>query len=151
MKLIDGLIGGLAGAISITLIHEITRKLYAGAPRLDLLGEQAAQKVMKKTTGNEQPKEDLYGPALAGDLIANALYYGLAASGTKHPIKSAGLLGFSAGLGAITLPSKMGLREEFVSGTLQKKLITVGLYTLGGIIAGGVVNLVRSGEVKRAR
>src|SRR5688500_8084098 len=109
MKLLDGLIGGLAGAIGITIIHEITRKIYPEAPRLDKLGEQAVQKIVGKTTGHEPAEKEMYGPAMAGDLIANALYYGLAASGTKHPVKTAGLLGISAGLGAISLPSKMGL------------------------------------------
>ena len=51
MKIVDGLIGGLAGAISITIIHEIVRKIYPDAPRLDLLGEQGAVKLMEKTTG----------------------------------------------------------------------------------------------------
>ena len=146
MKIVDGLIGGLAGAISITLIHELTRKIYPEAPRLDRLGEQATAKIIGKVKGDAPPQKDLYGPALAGDLIANALYYGLAAANTKHPVKTAGALGITAGLGAITLPSKMGLKEEFTSGTLQKKLITVGLYTLGGIIAGSVVNFFRSRE-----
>ena len=144
MKIIDGLIGGLAGAIGITLVHELTRKIYPDAPRLDKLGEQAVQKFVNKTTGDAPPQKELYGPALAGDLIANALYYGFAAAGTKHPVKTAGFLGISAGLGAISLPSKMGLNEELTSGTLQKKLITVGLYTLGGIIAGSVVNFMRN-------
>lgn len=143
MKIVDGLIGGLAGAIGITLIHELTRKLYDDAPRLDKLGEQALQKVMHKTTDEAPPQKELYGPAMAGDLIANALYYGIAAAGTKHPVKTAGFLGISAGLGAISLPSKMGLNEEYAAGTLQKKIITVGLYTLGGIIAGSVVNWIR--------
>lgn len=144
MKIIDGLIGGLAGAISITLIHELVRKAYPGAPRLDKLGEQATAKLIGKATGEHPKEKDLYGPVMAGELIANALYYGLAAANSKHPVKTAGALGITAGLGAINLPSKMGLKDEYAAGTLQRKIITVGLYTLGGVIAGTVVNFFRN-------
>lgn len=144
MKIVDGLIGGLAGAISITIIHELTKKVFPDAPRLDKLGEQATAKLVGKVTGETPPKKDVYGAALAGDLIANALYYGFAAAGSKHPIRTAGVLGITAGVGALKLPAKMGLKEEYTSGNFQRKLITVGLYTLGGIIAGAAVNLFRA-------
>ena len=147
MKIIDGLIGGMAGAIGVTLLHELTRKIYPDAPRLDLLGEQATAKVIKKATGESPKESNLYGTALAGDLIANALYYGLAAANAKHPIRTGGTLGITAGLGAISLPGKMGLNTEHASGSLQRKLITVGLYTLGGIIAGTVVHYFRGGRL----
>jgi hypothetical protein len=151
MKIVDGLIGGLAGAISITIIHEIVRKIYPDAPRLDRLGEQGAVKLMEKTTGEKPAKKDMYGAALAGDLIANALYYGVAAANAKHPIRRGGILGVTAGIGAVGLPGKMGLDKEYTAGSFQKKIITVGLYTLGGIIAGAAVNFFRSDRPKIKR
>ncbi len=143
MKIVDGLIGGLAGALGVTIIHEITRKLYPDAPRLDLLGEQATSKLMKKAAGTAPTGTALYGTAMAGDLIANALYYGLAAANTKHPVRSGATLGITAGLGALKLPSKMGLDKNHAAGTIQRKLITVALYTIGGIIAGATVKYFR--------
>jgi hypothetical protein len=143
MKIVDGLIGGLAGALGVTIAHELVKKWVPDAPRLDLLGEQGAAKVVESATGERPKQKDMYVPALAADLVANALYYGFAAANTKHPIRTAGVLGVTAGLGAIKLPSKLGLKDEYTSGTLQKKLITVGLYTLGGIIAGLAINFFR--------
>src|SRR5687767_235124 len=119
MKLLDGLIGGLAGALSVTLLHETLRKVYPGAPRLDLLGEQATSKIIK-ATGHEPPAEDkLYGTALVGDVAANALYYGFAAANAKHPVRTAAILGITAGLGAISIPSKIGLSDQHSAATTE--------------------------------
>jgi len=143
MRLVDGLIGGLAGALSVTILHELTRKYYAGAPRLDKLGEQAAEKIIE-ATGNKAPNEkELYGPAMAGDLVANALYYGFAAANTKNPVRTAGILGVSAGLGAINLPGTLGLNEKHASGTTERKLITLALYTIGGLVTGAVIKMMQ--------
>lgn len=143
MKLLDGLIGGLAGALSVTLLHELLRKVYSGAPRLDLLGEEATSKIIR-ATGHEVPDEKtLYSTALAGDVAANALYYGIAAANAKHPIRTATIMGITAGLGAISLPSKIGLDDQHSAATTEKKLITLGLYTIGGLIAGIVVRAMQ--------
>lgn len=144
MKMIDGLIGGLAGAISVTLLHELTRKMFDGAPRLDLLGEQATAKVIRSVKGDAPDEKKLYGPALAGDLAANALYYGFSAANAKHPLRTAAVLGISAGLGAVSVPDKIGLNGEHTAGTIEKKLITVALYTIGGLVTGAVISLMRS-------
>lgn len=143
MKIVDGLIGGLAGALGVTIAHELVKKWVPDAPRLDKLGEQGAAKLVEKATGERPKQKDMYAPALAADLVANALYYGFAAANTKHPIRTAGALGITAGLGAVNLPSKMGLNGQHTAGSFQKKLITIGLYTLGGIIAGVAVNMFR--------
>lgn len=144
MKILDGLIGGLAGALSVTLLHELTKKLYKGAPRLDLLGEQATSKLLHRSGAEVPEGNKLYGVAMAGDLIANTLYYGLSAANTKHPIKTAGILGISAGLGAINLPDKAGLNADYAAGTRERKLITFALYTIGGIVTGVVVNMMKN-------
>jgi hypothetical protein len=144
MKIIDGLIGGLAGAISVTLLHELTRKIYKGAPRLDLLGEQATAKAIGAVTGNTPDENKLYGAALAGDLAANALYYGFSAANAKNPFRTATILGISAGLGAITVPSKIGLSGEHAAATTERKLVTLALYTIGGMVTGMVMNMLKA-------
>lgn len=142
MKLLNGIISGLAGAISVTLLHELTRKIYPGAPRLDRLGEQATAKLIKSAGGNAPSEEKLYGPALVSDVAANALYFGIAAANAKHPVRTATIMGITAGLGAINLPSKLGLNKEFSAGTKEQKFITLALYTIGGIITGAVVKMM---------
>ena len=45
MKVLASLAGGLAGAITVTVLHEMFRKSDSSAPRLDKLGETATQKL----------------------------------------------------------------------------------------------------------
>jgi hypothetical protein len=144
MRILDGIIGGLAGAISVTLLHELIRTFYAGAPRLDQLGEQATAKLIKSTGQHPPDEEKLYAPALGADVAANTLYYGIAAANAKHPVRTATLMGLTAGLGAISLPSKLGLNNDYSAGTPERKLITLALYTIGGIIAGTVVKTMKN-------
>lgn len=137
------LLAGLAGAVTTTLLHELIRKNVSNAPRLDLLGEEATAKTIE-ATGVTAPKgDDLYWTTLAGDIFSNTLYYSMVGL-KKQSFVSAGLgLGFSAGVGAVELPGKLGLNEEHTAGSQQKKLITVGLYAIGGLVTGMVMRSLR--------
>jgi hypothetical protein len=139
MKLLTSLGGGLAGAITVTILHELIRKIDHSAPRLDKLGEQATAKLIAKT-GQQPPSGiGLYATSMAGDIIGNTLYYSLAGTRLKKSLSSGSLLGISAGLGALTLPNKLGLDGSTVNQTPKRKWITVGLYLTGGLVAAGVM------------
>ena len=56
------------------------------------------------------------------------MYYALTA--THFPVLS----GTLAGVGAVYLPSQMGLDDRPVAATDQKKLLTVGYYLLGAVV-----------------
>jgi hypothetical protein len=43
------------------------------------------------------------------------------------------------GLGALTLTKQMGLSDTTITRTGKTKLLTVGWYTFGGIVAGSVM------------
>lgn len=138
MKLLTSLAGGLVGAISVTILHELIRKVDPSAPRLDRLGEQAAARIIQKT-GHKAPSENkLYTPALVGDIIGNTLFYSLAGTRIKKAVSTGGLLGLSAGLGAIKLPGALGLNPAHTNLTSKRRWLTVGLYLAGGLIAAGV-------------
>src|SRR5688572_20982948 len=97
--------GGLAGAAALTLVNETVKRVDKDAPRLDLLGMNAAAKILKgsniKTPAFAQ---NLFPAALAGDLISNTLYFGMAQAETKSKTLVRGaLLGLGAGIGAVTL------------------------------------------------
>jgi hypothetical protein len=47
-------------------------------------------------------------------------------------------LGTLAGIGAIGLPGKLGLNEQYSNATTKTKLLTVALYLSTGLIAGAV-------------
>eukprot|EP01035_Chromulina_nebulosa_P004004 gene4004-5472_t len=135
MSLLKAFAGGLAGSLVLTMSHQLLKKMYADAPRMDLLGEEALSKGMTKL-GIEVPEEDkLRKIALAGDILANTLFFG-AAAGILSASSKGTILGIAAGVGGVYLPKKLGLNSYHSNKTLQTKILTVGLYALGGYVAG---------------
>ena len=153
MKTIASLGGGLAGAAAVTLIHESVKRIVPTAPRMDLLGMNAISKGLNaagiKTPSNTQ----LFAITLAGDLIANSLYYSLAGIGKEKNIwwRSAAL-GLAAGIGAVALPGPLGLEERHSNRTTETKLMTVGLYVVGALVTTAAIKLFsKKVEKKRHR
>lgn len=136
--MLKALAGGFAGAAVLTLLHNFLRK-YDEAPRLDRLGEEAATKTIETIGGDVPEGGKLYNMTLAGDIISNALYYSSAAAHPKQQVLAGTGLGILAGLGAVYLPEKMGLKAENTASSTTKKLITIALYTAGGLVAGAVM------------
>ncbi|WP_276479492.1 hypothetical protein [Paraflavitalea pollutisoli] len=139
MKLLTSLAGGLAGALAVTLLHELTRKMgTSNAPRLDTLGEQATAKLIEKTGHDAPTGSKLHNTALAGDILANTLYYSLAGARMNKAMSTGGILGLSAGIGALKLPGVLGLSEDKTNSSPKQRWLTIGLYVAGGLIAAGV-------------
>lgn len=138
MKLISSVAGGLAGALSVRLMQDILRRIDPTAPRLDLLRKQAAFKIADKINGApvESVKVNRY--CAAGDIIGNTLYFSLTAAAGKRALPAGSILGLGMGAGALTLPAKLGLNSYFVAGTRKRKLMTMGMYLLGGLVAASV-------------
>lgn len=143
MKATTVLAGGLAGAATVTLLHESIRKVVPEAPKMDRLGMQAIKKGLKKA-GKKVPNEDeLFTVAMAGDLISNALYYSAAGIGNEKNIwLRSSLLGLAAGLGAVLLPEPLGLNKEYSNKTTATQLMTVGLYVTGALVTTAVIKLL---------
>ena len=139
MKLLRALAGGLAGSVVLTSLHQLLQKNYKNAPRMDLLGEEAIAKGFNKAGADRPSEKKLHQMALAGDIVANTLFFGAAAT-TISSCSKGTLLGLAAGLGGIYLPEKLGLNPEHSNRTLQTKVLTVGLYALGGYVAGKVID-----------
>lgn len=137
MKVSAALMGGLAGASVLTVVHEATRRIVPNAPRMDLMGMQALAKALH-TLGLPVPdRSKLFPYTLAGDVVGNGLYYSLAGVSThKNVILKSTVLGLSAGIGAISVPEKIGLNEKFSNRNNKMALITLALYTMGGFTAG---------------
>lgn len=136
MGIMKALAGGLVGACVLTLVHESARRLVTNAPRMDLLGMRAISKTMEMA-GEEPPqdKEALHSWALAGDIVSNAIYYSFAGVG-KDALWKGAILGVAAGAGAIYLPGPLGLGDAPSNRTPKTQTMTVGLYLLGGLVAG---------------
>jgi len=143
MKAITVLAGGLAGAATVTLLHESIKKVVPEAPRMDRLGMQAISKGLKKA-GMKVPEENvLFTVAMAGDLMSNAIYYSAAGIGSEKNIwLRSSLLGLAAGLGAVLLPEPLGLSKQHSNKTIATQVITVGLYVTGALVTTAVIKLL---------
>ena len=143
MNKISAFAGGLAGACSLTLLHEIARRVDSDAPRMDLLGMEAASKGLSAVHLKTPSKDKLFTWTMIGDMIGNAMYYSAAAVGDKKQVWQKGaLLGLSAGLGAVYLPKPLGLDEKPATRTSKTKAMTIGLYLIGGLVAAATINLL---------
>ncbi len=146
-NLLAAVASGLVGAITLNAIHETARHLSNKAPRVDRLGEQALAKTMKNLGSEPPPFDDLYVPTLAGDLASNSLYYALAgALGKQNAIVSGAVLGVGAGVGAVYLPDKMGLRKSYTAATNERAAMTIVWYFAGGLAAGLTYKLLAEDE-----
>jgi hypothetical protein len=135
--MIEAIASGAAGAVALTLAHETARHALADAPRMDVLGKRALAAGFRAADVAPPDEPAMHAVALGGDLASNSAYYALVGLGGADGAVARGtLLGLAAGLGAVFLPGPLGLGTAPSRRTPQTALMTVGLYTLGGLVAG---------------
>lgn len=135
-KLINNLVGGLAGAVALNVVHQVVKSFEHDAPRVDLIGEEALSKGMEGMGLTPPTGNALFAATLTGDVISNALYYSTIGFGNKKTILLRGAaFGMAAGIGALTLTKPMGLSDAPVTRTDKTKILTVAWYTIGGFVA----------------
>lgn len=140
MSKTQNLLAGLAGAIALNILHESLKKTDSAMPRVDLLGEEALQKLLNYFGTGISNENDLYKATLAGDLFSNALYYSFIGAGKrKNIMANAVTLGLAAGVGALVLPKPMGLNPKPVTKTAKTKVLTIAYYLTGALVAGAVM------------
>lgn len=127
---------GTVGAVATNVAHELTRRIVRGAPRVDVLGMQALAKGLTATTGSTPTGGSLYRSTLAGDLLSNSAYFSAVGLGGGNAVAVGLGLGVLAGLGAVVLPPRMGLDDKPTARTPTTEVLTVALYTAGGLAAG---------------
>lgn len=136
MKLTSALQAGLAGAGSLTLMHQKLQKADKDAPRMDLLGMNALAKLLKVPFENLAGNPNAYNLTLLGDILFNSFYYSLVAMGGKKRVLFRGaMLGLLAGAGAVVLPKYLRLNPAYSNRTQLTKAETVALYLIAGVIA----------------
>jgi hypothetical protein len=143
MAALEALNSGMAGAVALTVVHEVARRQIADAPRMDLLGQRAIARLCDVAFSDHPSKSDLRELSLVGDLTANSLYYSLVGVGcSETAITRGGVLGAIAGLGAITLPGPLGLGSMPSNRTNATRAMTIAWYTVGGLVAGSIYRLL---------
>ena len=132
----SALAAGLCGAVALTTVHQLAKRVSSEAPRMDVLGERAIARTVRAAGGTLPLQPTLHRWALAGDLVANSLYYSIVACGRDAPMWTRGVaLGLAAGAGALVLPRRMGLGDAPKSAHLPNQLMTVAWYLIGGLTA----------------
>ena len=143
-KVLSSLIGGIAGAVAINILHQAVKQLDHEAPRVDLVGEEALSRGLEKIGVQPPSGNTLFAATMAADLISNAAYYSLIGTSKRKYLPYVGAVaGLAAGIGALTLTKPMGLSDAPVTRTDKTKILTVVWYTFGGIVAGSVMKGLR--------
>jgi hypothetical protein len=134
---------GLAGALSLTAIHQVAQKARGDAPRMDKLGERALVRLCKAVGVRPPRGQTLYAATLVGDILANAAFYTtLLAGRAGRPWLRSGVGGALAGVGALTLPPLLGLGSPPRARRRSNRLMTVAWYALGGLASAAVYRVV---------
>jgi len=138
------LLGGLAGAIVLNVVHQLAKKVDKDAPHINKIGEEALSKSVK-SVGYKPPKGDkLFLATLLSDVVANSIFYSTIGKGNRKNLLLRGIVyGAVAGIGALTLPEPLGLNDEPVNKTNKTKAITVALYVLGGAVTAVTLKLLK--------
>src|SRR5690348_14053456 len=101
------LASGAAGALALTTVHQAAQRRLENAPRMDVVAMRGLDRVLP---GNYHHSRRLQRLALAGDLVANSLYYAaIPAPSRAATWWRAALFGTAAGVGALLLPERIGL------------------------------------------
>jgi len=111
---------------------------------MDVLGMRALARSARAVDLDPPRGRRLYRATLAGDLVANTLYYAAAAR-SRSPFRTSVALGAAAGVGAVVLPPAMGLGRPPHVDSWANRAMTVAWYTVGGLVAGTVGSRARSG------
>jgi hypothetical protein len=147
MKKSAALAGGLAGTVTVASIHEALKRITPDAPRMDLLDMELIRKGLASMNKKIPAENELQRWAVGGELLCDTAYFGLAGMGGKKGVWLRGaLLGLVAGIAAVVLPKPLGLPEESSNKTTATKLMTIGLYLIGGIVAAATTQLVDNAQ-----
>jgi hypothetical protein len=135
-KAAQALASGVAGAVTLTVLHQVAKRVTDKAPRADILGMRTIAKAFRQADREPPPDDQLFWWSLAGDLVSNSLYYSLAAVGDDDQAwLRGGALGLGAGVGAVALPGPLGLGTRPTNRTMATRVMTVVWYLAGGLAA----------------
>lgn len=124
---------GVIGALALTAAHELGRRRFANAPRMD----QVAMRGLRRLLPGEHPDPTrLHKLALAGDLVANAAYYAVIPASTRRETWiRAVALGTAAGVCALILPQRFGIGAPRNSEKRSNQAMTLAWYLTGAVAA----------------
>ncbi|HET7897732.1 MAG TPA: hypothetical protein VFL47_08680 [Flavisolibacter sp.] len=148
MKLASAIEGGLAGATTLSLLGETLRKIDDHSSA-DLFKGNNLVKTFKKAKTKKAAKARKLWIQLAGELLGSTAFLGFSSLGKKKNAALRGaLLGTAAGLGSVMLdghdhPHSLDDNRHTLlkkpADPVLAKAVEVALFTVGGLIAGKMV------------
>lgn len=136
------IIGGLAGAIVLTLLNESLKNVNEDMPHIDLVGKEVVAKTAEYFGIDIENKESLANTALISDIISNTAYYSLINGENEELWLKAASAGILAGLGTVKLTDKIGLNDKTVTKSFTTKALVVGYYLIGALTTAAVIRLM---------
>lgn len=146
MKIANALEGGLTGATTIAVLTDTLKRMNGHSTHLNLFDRKQLRKRFKKTGSKKPLQATKQYTRLAGDLLASTTFFGLSSLGKKkNTLLRGAALGMAAGLGSVLLTgdsknSEQGNGKRLEDDALLTKVLEVSLYTIGGMIAGKVID-----------
>ena len=134
---------GFIGAVILTAIHQSARSVVTHPPRMDTVGRRAIQKTLDVTGHKTMSRPVLQKWALAGDIIANTVYY--AAIAREHGRARWGralTLGLAAGAGAIAVPPFLGLGRPPNTQFTSTRVMTTAWYMAGALATAAAASVL---------
>lgn len=138
----NNILAGLGGAIVLTILNETLKNVSPKMPRINLVGEEAVQKTASLVGITMENEDTIMGTALMGDIVSNTAYYSLIDGQGNDLWLTAAASGFTAGLGAVNLPEKLGLDDEPVAKSMTTKVWTVAYYMIGALTTAGILKFM---------
>lgn len=143
-KRFANILGGLAGAVALNILHEVYRHYDAEAPRADLLGEEAITKTLDAADLDVPEGNTMYLTNLASDLVSNAFLFSAVGLGKDKNLWLKGLsVGLGVGLSTLAAPKLGGLDAAPVMRTHKTTALTVLWYVVGGLATAATIRLLR--------
>ncbi|OLY93972.1 hypothetical protein SAMN05444008_12536 [Cnuella takakiae] len=160
MKIADVLESGITGVTTLSLIQEALGKMNGDEPHTMLHKSDTIKQLQKGKKSGKKSKE-LY-VNLAGELLGHAGLFGLSGLGKKkNAILRGGLLGAAAGLAIAFLDNDNDTSKQAIHAdgrmydaeaeAMRQKIVTVTLYTLGGVLAGAAIKAMNNKKIKKTK
>lgn len=138
------LVSGAVGAGVLTAIHQTAQKYRDDAPRMDVVGMDMMSRTIAEAGGAPPSRAQLFNMTLAGEMLANSLYYsGIPAETSRKTWTRAVGMGLTAGFGALTLPRYVVGVDAPHSSSLANNAMTVAWYLAGALAAAACAETLR--------
>lgn len=123
MRRIFAVLGaGLAGAVSLSILNELSRRLDPRAPRLEMIGERALTAGLQRLGAHRPRGTKLRKLGILSDLLANSIVYGALFAGRPRPLQRGTLAGLLAGAAALVAAPALGLDRRLRSAPAATQL-----------------------------